>query len=335
MSAVAGDVAVVSAMTRVKTEISEDEDARKLSALSLKALLTRVSQSESSSYVDALLQKLANEGVDAAWQLKELSIEMIEKKLGPNQNFNLRDPGDVIRIRNVMTESCRRHSNSSQPRSREHSNGHNERHDGKKGSGESYHGQWRRDRSRSRSPWRRRNYQEEGPIGGRRGKGKSKGAKGNRWKGKSKGVKDDHFGKTRKEDADAPPPALWKAAEEGDVDTVRRLLEDQSLDVDEPHQHWTPLMKSAEEGHAEIVQLLLDRLADVKAANRKGRTALSFAAAPSMKRSSTEGHLFVLRLLVERGADLRCEDERGMTALDHAKREGRDDIVKCLSLIHI
>ena len=89
-------------------------------------------------------------------------------------------------------------------------------------------------------------------------------------------------------------------------------------------------MKAAEEGYAEIAQLLLDRGADIKCTNRKGRDALSFAAAPSMKRASTDGHRYVLRLLVERGADPLRKDERGQTAKDRAKQEGRDDIVKCL-----
>ena len=128
-------------------------------------------------------------------------------------------------------------------------------------------------------------------------------------------------------------PALWKATEEGNVDTCRRLLEDQSVDTDEPHKLWTPLMKASENGNAEIAELLLNRGADIKATNRKGRDALSFAAAPSMKRASTDGHRFVLRLLIERGADPLRKDDSGQTAKDRAKQEGRDDIVKCLEEI--
>ena len=89
-------------------------------------------------------------------------------------------------------------------------------------------------------------------------------------------------------------------------------------------------MKAAEEGYAEICQLLLVRGADVKCTNRKGRDALSFAAAPSMKRASTDGHCYVVRLLVERGADPLRKDERGRTPKDRAKEEGHNDIVKCL-----
>jgi len=89
-------------------------------------------------------------------------------------------------------------------------------------------------------------------------------------------------------------------------------------------------MKAAEEGYPEIAQLLLEKGADIKSKNSKGRDALSFAAAPSMKRASTDGHRYVIRLLIERGADPLQEDKRGQTALDRAKQEGRDDIVECL-----
>ena len=89
-------------------------------------------------------------------------------------------------------------------------------------------------------------------------------------------------------------------------------------------------MKAAEEGFVDIAWLLLDRDADVKYTNKNGRDALSFAAAPSMKRASIDGHRYILRLLVEKGADPRRKDERGMTAKARAKEEGRDVIVKCL-----
>jgi hypothetical protein len=36
---------------------------------------------------------------------------------------------------------------------------------------------------------------------------------------------------------------FWKAYEEGDADTCRRLLEDKSIDVAEPEKLWTPLIQ--------------------------------------------------------------------------------------------
>ena len=55
------------------------------------------------------------------------------------------------------------------------------------------------------------------------------------------------------------------------------------------------MVAAAKEGFAEIAGMLLDRGADIKSTNRKGRDAFSFAAAPSMKRASTDDHRCVLR----------------------------------------
>ena len=125
-------------------------------------------------------------------------------------------------------------------------------------------------------------------------------------------------------------PLLWKAASENDIELCINLLEDPSIDADETHKLWTPLMKAAEEGHVEVVQMLLDRGADIKAMNKKGRDALSFAAAPSIKRLTNDKHLHVLRLLVERGADPHHKDEARQTAKERARVQGNDAIVAYL-----
>ena len=44
---------------------------------------------------------------------------------------------------------------------------------------------------------------------------------------------------------------------------------------------WTPLMRASEDDNVEIMKVLLEYKADVNAQTSKGRTALSFAAAPS------------------------------------------------------
>ena len=85
-------------------------------------------------------------------------------------------------------------------------------------------------------------------------------------------------------------------------------------------------MKAAEEGHDQILSLLIDKRADLSVANRKGRDALSFAAAPSMKRPTSTT---TLRLLIERGADLSHVDGDGMTAKERARKEKRDEAVAC------
>ena len=59
------------------------------------------------------------------------------------------------------------------------------------------------------------------------------------------------------------------------------LYEDK--DPDEKFQGGSSFMKAAEEGHTEITGLIIDKGVDMEVTNRKGRTALSFAAAPSVK----------------------------------------------------
>ena len=123
-------------------------------------------------------------------------------------------------------------------------------------------------------------------------------------------------------------PALWDAVERGDVDTVIRLL----LDGHDPRlkfQGWTPLMKAAEENYFEIAGILIDsKSSDINATNRNGRTALSFAAAPSNRgceRRATACQ--VLCLLLAHGASLNLRDATDRTAKQRAFAEGRQDAV--------
>ena len=85
-------------------------------------------------------------------------------------------------------------------------------------------------------------------------------------------------------------------------------------------------MKAAEEGYLEILDHLIKSGADLKATNRNGRNALSFAAAPSGKRKTP---LATLRRLLERGADPNHIDGAGMTAKMRASNEGHKDAVAC------
>ena len=92
--------------------------------------------------------------------------------------------------------------------------------------------------------------------------------------------------------------------------------------TEETFKGWTPLMKAAEENRVEIARLLLEHNANINATNRKGRSVLSFAAAPSMNRNTA---CDTLRLLLDHGADVNLKDENGQTAKGHAKKEERDD----------
>ena len=86
-------------------------------------------------------------------------------------------------------------------------------------------------------------------------------------------------------------------------------------------------MKAAEENFVDIMDVLLTSGAVVELQNNKGRTALSFAAAPSAKRPTATG---ALKKLLEAKADITTRDHKGRTALEHAKREKRSEAVAIL-----
>ncbi len=62
--------------------------------------------------------------------------------------------------------------------------------------------------------------------------------------------------------------------------------------------------------HPEVVQLLLQRGADVNAATESGFVALFWAA--------RYGHEKVVKALIDKGADVNAKDKDGMTALKWA-----------------
>ena len=83
------------------------------------------------------------------------------------------------------------------------------------------------------------------------------------------------------------------------------------------------LFFASEEGHLEIVRLLLDAGVDPNIQEDSAeKTALILA--------SEEGYLEVVRLLLDRGADLNILDEHGNTALFYASEEGHLEVVELL-----
>ena len=167
--------------------------------------------------------------------------------------------------------------------------------------------------SRSRSPRRRGrsrchdNFRGRGPRGGSR-----RGGRG----GSRRGSK--------------PKPELWAAVERNDEALVQQLLA-RDKDIEERFEGWTPCMKAAEEGAVEAMRMLLDKKADIEAFNRKGRTALSFAAAPSNDGTTRRPTpVSCLRLLLERGADAKRKDKRGISPKDYAIKDKRDDAIAVL-----
>ena len=117
--------------------------------------------------------------------------------------------------------------------------------------------------------------------------------------------------------ADKNKPELWQAVEESNIGDVSRLIQS-GHSVNCRYEGWTPLMKAAEIGHCEIMKILLEGRADLEATNHKGRTALSFAAAPSRGRQACVN---AVSFLLDARANISHVDGRGETAKARAQRD--------------
>ena len=109
-----------------------------------------------------------------------------------------------------------------------------------------------------------------------------------------------------------PHPELFNAARQGDIEEVKRIL---SCNVDINKGELTPLYIAAENGHTEIVKLLLDAGAKVD------ETTLYCVA--------QFGNTELLALLLEAGADVNGEKDYD-SPLYVAGRYGNTETVKLL-----
>lgn len=118
--------------------------------------------------------------------------------------------------------------------------------------------------------------------------------------------------------------ALIHAALNGNME-IMNLLINKGADINWKNpkdENRTPLMAAAENGKPEITRLLLEKGADANARLSSGMTALHFAA--------MKGHGEVMKLLLSSGADINAADESGTTALMEAALFDRTEAVKLL-----
>jgi ankyrin repeat protein len=113
--------------------------------------------------------------------------------------------------------------------------------------------------------------------------------------------------------------ALSLAAYQGKLPFVKRLVE---AGADVNLYGWPPLIYAAFNGHAAVVDYLLQKGAEINATTANGSTALLFAA--------RFGHLAVVELLLQHKADPNIANERGATAIDWALKTDNTDIADLL-----
>ena len=118
---------------------------------------------------------------------------------------------------------------------------------------------------------------------------------------------------------------LHEAAESGDVDKVRKLIEGGRYSVDcVDGNGWTPLHKAASRGHVDVVRVLVSEFsANANACTGNGDTPLHLAA--------SSGHLDVVRVFVsDSKADVNACAQSGETPLHLASYRGHLDVVRVL-----
>jgi len=115
---------------------------------------------------------------------------------------------------------------------------------------------------------------------------------------------------------------IFRAVTGGDVEAVRSMIKQNPLLVNSRRPDKHPLLVIAAQGdHWDLVELLVNKGADVNAASTGG-TALHYAA--------SKGKGEVVAFLLENGADPNAEDMIRRTPLYHAVWQGHEDIVSLL-----
>ena len=124
-------------------------------------------------------------------------------------------------------------------------------------------------------------------------------------------------------DSDGKVERLLKAAEEGRLEEVEELLQSNAnIDATEGKFQRTPLHFAARSGHRDIVDLLLEKNAQIEAKDRDQITPLHLAA--------RSGHRDIVDLLLEKNAQIEAKDRDQITPLHFAARSGHRDIVDLL-----
>ncbi|CAF1467538.1 unnamed protein product [Rotaria sp. Silwood1] len=115
---------------------------------------------------------------------------------------------------------------------------------------------------------------------------------------------------------------LVKAAANGDTRRVEELIKQTNVDVNGIFAGHTPLQAAAQNGHLDIIRLLIQHHANLEIEDKDGDRAVHHAA------FGDEAE--VLELLAKSGADLNARNKRRQTALHIGVCKGHFDVCKTL-----
>jgi ankyrin repeat protein len=97
----------------------------------------------------------------------------------------------------------------------------------------------------------------------------------------------------------------------------------------------TPLMRAARSADTEVMKLLIEKGANVKATTNDGNNALMFAAGVGWRDKYTRGTdaeaLEAVKVMIATGLDVRAANNKGETALHGAADRGADNVVQYLA----
>ena len=270
----------------------------KLEDLDMKTLCEQVLPFRSEMYLSSFLEKLGIEGIVGPADLAKVSKDALELKLSTHASFNFIEMADAVTLR---VEIGKAEAPKKQERNKEDRRGRSRSNEGRRG--------------------RKRNHSNNGGSNNGGGRGQRNNSRPHRGNNRDN--------KRRPSNDQKPKPDLWAAVEENNDALAQQLLAN-GADPEERYEGWTPLMKAAEEGAVEVMRMLLSKKVDIEASNRKGRTALSFAASPSFNsklQTERDTPVQTLRLLLENNADSKRKDANGRTAKEFAAKQKREDAV--------
>lgn len=116
---------------------------------------------------------------------------------------------------------------------------------------------------------------------------------------------------------------LHKAANNGDLNKCKELVESGEIDVNEPGAaDRRALHRAAGGNHLEVMKYLLGKGAPIDQADKSGRTALHWAA--------ISGHVEAVQLLLSKDTDIMLKTQSGSTSFSLAAEGGRVEVVRQL-----